>query len=241
MPENTTPTLPPSNAQRVKRYLLYAIGEILLVVVGILIAVQINNLNEQSKRLKSELFILNEIADNLQQDGNQLATILAQREKTQKAIVRMNGYLSNPAGINPDTFSYDLAQLLTFERYFPIRTSYEVAKVNGLPLSNKELRSMIAQYYEYEQNVMQTSLQDIEASFLNRFTAIPSEFYFITAYGERVELKDHTNPVFLASIREVLSFFIPNHTGTLGKLRSFHATNERMTTSVREALKHRKQ
>jgi len=33
----------------VKKYLLYAIGEILLVVIGILIALQINNWNEQQK------------------------------------------------------------------------------------------------------------------------------------------------------------------------------------------------
>jgi Family of unknown function (DUF6090) len=37
-----------------KRYLLYAIGEILLVVMGILIAVQINNLN-QNNSIKKEL------------------------------------------------------------------------------------------------------------------------------------------------------------------------------------------
>ena len=39
---------------RVSRYLLYAIGEILLVVIGILIALQINNHNEQLKVLAKE-------------------------------------------------------------------------------------------------------------------------------------------------------------------------------------------
>jgi hypothetical protein len=32
------------------KYLIYAIGEIILVVIGILIALQVNNLNEQSKK-----------------------------------------------------------------------------------------------------------------------------------------------------------------------------------------------
>ena len=36
------------------KYLLYAIGEVILVVIGILIAVQINNLNED-KKLKNQL------------------------------------------------------------------------------------------------------------------------------------------------------------------------------------------
>ena len=34
---------------RFSRYVLYAIGEIVLVVIGILIAVQINNWNEKQK------------------------------------------------------------------------------------------------------------------------------------------------------------------------------------------------
>ena len=51
---------------KIRRYLIYAIGEILLVVVGILIALQINNWNEQSKLDKQEQQILK----NLKQDFN---------------------------------------------------------------------------------------------------------------------------------------------------------------------------
>jgi len=40
------------------KYLIYAIGEIILVVIGILIALQINNWNEKQKEEKSELLIL---------------------------------------------------------------------------------------------------------------------------------------------------------------------------------------
>ena len=40
------------------KYLLYAVGEILLVVIGILIALQINNWNEERKELRSEKQIL---------------------------------------------------------------------------------------------------------------------------------------------------------------------------------------
>jgi hypothetical protein len=36
------------------KYLLYAIGEIILVVIGILIALNINNWNESNKLIKRE-------------------------------------------------------------------------------------------------------------------------------------------------------------------------------------------
>lgn len=49
-----------------KKYALYAIGEILLVVIGILIALQINNWNEERKSLKTSREILGEIKRNVE-------------------------------------------------------------------------------------------------------------------------------------------------------------------------------
>ena len=51
-----------------RRYFLYAIGEIVLVVVGILIALQINNWNEDRKLTEKEIFYLEEIRESLEND-----------------------------------------------------------------------------------------------------------------------------------------------------------------------------
>ena len=48
------------------KYMRYAIGEILLVVIGILIALQINAWNETKKLEKRELILLNELKSNLE-------------------------------------------------------------------------------------------------------------------------------------------------------------------------------
>jgi hypothetical protein len=50
---------------RISRYLLYAFGEILLVVVGILIALQINNWNEWRKERIQETKVLTELVKTL--------------------------------------------------------------------------------------------------------------------------------------------------------------------------------
>ena len=47
------------------KYLLYAVGEIILVVIGILIALQINNWNEENKSRQRGNEILKEIKENL--------------------------------------------------------------------------------------------------------------------------------------------------------------------------------
>lgn len=55
---------------RFTRYLLYAIGEIILVVIGILIALEINNRNELRKNEKIVQLALQEIQSNLLVDIN---------------------------------------------------------------------------------------------------------------------------------------------------------------------------
>ena len=50
------------------RYLLYAIGEILLVMIGILLALQVNNWNEERKARRFELELLNELYTTVTED-----------------------------------------------------------------------------------------------------------------------------------------------------------------------------
>ena len=54
------------------KYSRYAIGEIVLVVIGILIALQINNWNEAQKEIKKEQQILLNLREEFQQNINEL-------------------------------------------------------------------------------------------------------------------------------------------------------------------------
>jgi hypothetical protein len=49
---------------KIKTYLKYAIGEIVLVVIGILIALQINNWNEERQRIEKEYEIMTNLAED---------------------------------------------------------------------------------------------------------------------------------------------------------------------------------
>lgn len=53
---------------RITRYLTYAIGEIVLVVIGIFLALQLNNWNAERKRTQQELDLLAEMRENLLMD-----------------------------------------------------------------------------------------------------------------------------------------------------------------------------
>ncbi len=52
------------------KYFKYAIGEIILVVIGILIALQINNWNEQRKTRNIEAKLISELLEDVKNDSN---------------------------------------------------------------------------------------------------------------------------------------------------------------------------
>lgn len=54
---------------RVSKYLLYAVGEIALVMIGILLALQVNNWNQQRNQEALEIKMLNELIVNLRADS----------------------------------------------------------------------------------------------------------------------------------------------------------------------------
>ena len=62
--------------KKTSQYLKYALGEILLVVIGILIALQINNWNEARKQEKELLTIYERILLDLENALSELQTAL---------------------------------------------------------------------------------------------------------------------------------------------------------------------
>ena len=69
-----------------RKYLFCALVEILLVVLGILLALQINNWNEAQKKKSYERYLLEENLANITEDEAQFIEILHQRRKAQSAI-----------------------------------------------------------------------------------------------------------------------------------------------------------
>ena len=62
---------------KLTQYLLYAIGEIVLVVIGILIAIQVNNYYEKKKEYEKEQSFLREINLDFKSNKEQLDSIIA--------------------------------------------------------------------------------------------------------------------------------------------------------------------
>ena len=67
------------------KYLMYAIGEIVLVVIGILIALQINNWNENKKDNKLEANYYCRLLEDVEQDELQIGQLIQKSEDRLKA------------------------------------------------------------------------------------------------------------------------------------------------------------
>ena len=81
---------------RTSKYLLYAIGEIALVVVGILIALQINNWNEWRKDRELEHKILQSLVVDFQKNIDNLQGATEYNERFDKILTSSINYIGTP-------------------------------------------------------------------------------------------------------------------------------------------------
>ena len=132
------------------KYLKYAIGEILLVVIGILIALQINNWNEYQKERTSEIEILKELKENLNQDIVNLEIRIAENTKYITANKKVLAHLEQRTMLT-DSLKMQYALLSAFSTFRPITAGYENLKSEGVNrIQNKELRNAITKLYDYQ-------------------------------------------------------------------------------------------
>jgi len=98
---------------KLQSYFFYAVGEILLVVIGILIALQINNWNENRKNTKEEVQILKQLRSEFETNLNQLEDKIALHENMIRSGQEILSYIDDFSKLkNKDTLTYLLSNTL---------------------------------------------------------------------------------------------------------------------------------
>jgi hypothetical protein len=128
-------------------YLKYAIGEIVLVVIGILIALQINNWNESRKEHQVELTILKEILNNLDTDLKNLDLKIEESQKFLSHNVKVLEHLQNKTPIS-DSLKYHYSSLVGHGNFQPTTIAYDNLKTIGVDIiKNEQIRQAISELY----------------------------------------------------------------------------------------------
>ena len=136
------------------KYFLYALGEILLVVIGILLALQIDAWNNDRIQKKKELIYLKEIRLNLQDDLELIGFCLDSNQKKDSAISK-----SFDAMLHGNS---NLEAMFAISRNMPILAEFSVFTQNRVAFDNMlsaenidlitsdTLRTLLSDYYAEE-------------------------------------------------------------------------------------------
>jgi len=115
------------------KYFKYAIGEIILVVIGILIALQINNWNDEQKIKKEEIDILNNLLESLYSAKEQSNSYILKENQLKESLLVALGKNSKKSkfSINSisDSLFYDI--LWNSNPSVPVLNSYSDIKNTG--------------------------------------------------------------------------------------------------------------
>jgi hypothetical protein len=130
------------------KYFKYAVGEIILVVIGILIALQVNNLNEQRKENNFEVDILKQIRTNLQTDLLEIREDLEVIDLVNKACLDVRNHLLN-LDQPSDSLSISTAILRVTPHFRPITIGYNILQNRSVGIiKNDSLRDAILYQYD---------------------------------------------------------------------------------------------
>jgi hypothetical protein len=221
---------------RVTRYLIYAIGEIFLVVIGILIALQVNNWNENRKAVLFEKEILSLIDQNLERDVGLLSEEL---QKAKQAIALTDRLLlSVSLNLIDDSLNHWMGKIISFERFRSQASAFEVLKARGVgSIRDKELQLALISYYDVNVYEVDQSLEDVEFAFNTDWIPVIKE-NFVTFkwmdYHQPVDSKVFfENPSHLVLFR----MFKDNREGTVRNIESALQKIEEIRNQIDKQLK----
>ena len=133
---------------KTSKYFKYAIGEIVLVVIGILIALQINNWNDQKKLQEQEKTYYCKISEDLKTDLDNINRSILSIKNRQEAAKRL---LTNLVKIQKDksVILKDYLNAVRSYEFIPTKAAIiDITSSGKLEnLKNQDLKNQILQHY----------------------------------------------------------------------------------------------
>ncbi len=174
------------------KYFKYAIGEIILVVIGILIALQINNWNENRKSNVTKHDYYNQLLQDLKKDTDYIKGNIVIIDSN---IVLYDNYMKGfqNQDINPKIVLYNLTKLNPEFNYFGFKTNtIETLQSTGdIKLIPTEIRNKLIDL-KNAQNFLIKATSNNDAVYLRDLTSVVNlgyapNFNFLTKKNKIIE------------------------------------------------------
>ena len=130
--------------------MLYAIGEILLVMIGILLALQVNTWNEKARAEKTEFDVLRKLTSDLESDRIQFMQIDSYYQNHLDYWIGIKNLFGQEQHDNDDVLIMTELYNVELKVINPQTTAYDEMLNSGkiYNISNKDLIEEIVDYYQ---------------------------------------------------------------------------------------------
>jgi len=168
---------------KLMKYLRYAIGEITLVVIGILIALSINNWNEERKtKLRTQVYN-NEIVNDLVEDTLNINTLILEANDYKMNIKNYFSYFNQGKFSIEKLIDSSKNTKANYLRYFPVNHTFLDMQSSGNTnlLNNTQRKALIDLSFEHQQLqiIIEKNISSSrnETDEKNRYSGYPYDFF----------------------------------------------------------------
>ena len=207
---------------RVTRYLVYALGEILLVTIGILIALQFNTWKEERANHAAEINFYQNVLSDLEKDKLKMENQMSFYTHRIEVVNWLMTRIRNPQlEFTPLEFGQHVEPLYYNETSISFDATFDAAKSSGAfdKFSNPELLNKMIQYYsEFKQleEVVTSSLRLIEFAFEPLMATTPKDY--LSSGSSELVIAEGENQSFYEALGQIKE---TRQRNTLPELRQF--------------------
>ncbi|TVP52262.1 MAG: hypothetical protein EA341_03510 [Mongoliibacter sp.] len=236
---------------RITQYLTYAVGEIFLVVIGILIALQLNILKEENKEKKATEQLLLGMQADLHLEADRIDFLVAYYTDITDGIQQIIlNYQQKDSNSNKELGQYFL-NTFEFRKFSKFNTNYQTLYGSGLlqEIEDKNLSEEIITYYskqflEWSLEIYQQKASAFNFNNATQFDPLDklhrgAKYQFIPNF--RLDIGDHYATDFKELIKEpeVLNFLTDLlHQSELvfSNLKAYKETNLALSNRIQKYL-----
>ena len=192
------------------KYLIYAIGEIVLVMIGILLALQVNNWNESRKATNRLDTYTKKLVNDIVSDTVNLNNLIDKGKKRQRGIEMYFEYFDSGNKSLDELIDSANQVDLTLFRYLPIRYTFQDMQQSGntalLTEGQRKALMELNNAQEFLTIIIEKAIADIKEEQNKRNTYLDfdlsnSSFHEITSWKEN----DNTKHQGLLHVHNVLT------------------------------------
>ncbi len=231
------------------KYLIYAIGEIILVVIGILIALYINNLNTEKQDAITLNGYLNNIAENIKSDQINLEKISVFRDSS---IIGSMYFMTMIEQESKDQYKIYFSKYFNYnpwldESFQSNQSGFEALKNSGYlnKIHQTDLETQLYKYYSLVQKI-----KDEEQSLNNFMEEMEYDMYKNNIVQKtkliiRKLFKNIETPADITQLQQILNYpaFVGSHSRNSGTkymndlYKELMIVNENLMAEIEEITK----